>query len=316
MTLFDYDQQEIGNTYQIFVFGRCCSFTPVRRLNYQLKELCKRNRDGSYGTQVQRERMLTLIANQLYELGYRQMHAKSLRPKHVEALTRHWLETGVSAGTMKNRMAVIRWWAAKVGKQNVVARSNDHYGLPRRQYVNGANRAIEPTAEQLDRITDPYVRMSLELQRAFGLRREEAIKIQPTLADKGDKLWLKASWTKGGREREIPILSPFQRNILDRAKELASKGSLIPSHKTYIQQLKLYEGQCTRAGLSRMHGLRHLYAQTRYEELTGFKPPVAGGPKSRELTADQRVIDQEARAVISTELGHNREAITAVYLGR
>ena len=296
--------------------GRCCSFTPVRRLNYQLKELCKRNRDGSYGTQVQRERMLTLIANQLYELGYRQMHAKSLRPKHVEALVQHWLSIGVSAGTMKNRMAALRWWAAKVDKQNVVARSNDHYGLPRRQYVSGANKAIEPKPDQLDRITDPHVRMSLELQQAFGLRREEAIKIRPALADRGDRLWLRASWTKGGRARELPIRTSLQRDVLDRAHELARKSSLIPSHKTYVQQLKSYEGQCTRAGLSRMHGLRHRYAQARYAELTGFKAPIAGGPKSRELTPDQRVLDKEARAVISRELGHGREAITVVYLGR
>jgi integrase len=47
--------------------------------------------------------------------------------------------------------------------------------------------------------------MSLRLQRAFGLRREEAIKLQPRWADRGDHLQLKASWTKGGRERTVPI---------------------------------------------------------------------------------------------------------------
>ena len=81
----------------------------MRRLNYKLKQLCKNNRDGSYGTQVQRERVLTLIANQLHDLGFRRMHAKSLRPKHVEVLVNHWLETRVAVGTIKNRMAAIRW---------------------------------------------------------------------------------------------------------------------------------------------------------------------------------------------------------------
>jgi hypothetical protein len=33
--------------------------------------------------------------------------------------------------------------------------------------------------------------MSLELQRAFGLRREEAIKLNPSYADRGDRLALK-----------------------------------------------------------------------------------------------------------------------------
>ena len=288
----------------------------MRRLNYQLKQLCKQNRDGSYGTQVQRERVLTLIANQLHGLGFRQMHAKSLRPKHVEALTALWLESNVAAGTMKNRMSALRWWAAKVNKQNVVARSNDHYGLPRRQYANGANRAGTLDTDKLDRITDPHLRISLELQREFGLRREEAIKIRPHIADKGGTLWLKPSWTKGGRPREVPIRTKAQRAALDQARALAGTGSLIPSHKTYKQQLKLYEGQCTRAGLSRMHGLRHAYAQRRFEELTGFKAPLAGGPKRSALSADERALDQKARAVISQELGHNRERITVAYLGR
>jgi hypothetical protein len=288
----------------------------MRDLNYQLKQLCRDNRDGSYGTQVQRERMLTLIANQLHDVGYRRMNARSMKPKHIEALTQLWLQSGVSAGTMKNRMSAIRWWARKVNKQNVVARSNDHYGLPRRQYVTSASKATSIEAEQFRRVTDSYVRMSLELQQAFGLRREEAIKIQPSLADKGKKLWLKPSWTKGGREREIPIRTEEQREILDRARQLAGKGSLIPSHKTYVQQLRLYEGQCIRAGLSRMHGLRHAYAQKRFEELTGFKAPAAGGPTRQSQTADERALDAKARAVISNELGHGREAITVVYLGR
>ena len=58
----------------------------MRDLNYQLKQLCRRNRDGSYATQQNRERQLIPMADQLHELGYRAMNARSLKPKHVEAL--------------------------------------------------------------------------------------------------------------------------------------------------------------------------------------------------------------------------------------
>jgi hypothetical protein len=288
----------------------------VRRLNHQLKQLCKNNRDGSYGTQVQRERVLTLIANQLRDLGFRQLHAKSLRPKHVEALVKQWLETKVAVGTIKNRMAAIRWWAIKVNRRNVVARSNDHYGIPRRQYANSANRVTALDKDKLARVTDQYVRMSLELQREFGLRREEAIKIRPVLADKGAILWLKPSWTKGGRAREIPIRTEAQREALDKAKALAGKGSLIPAAKNYKAQKNRYEGQCIRAGLCKMHGLRHAYAQRRFEEIAGFPAPLAGGPNRAALTDDQRALDTKARAVVSKELGHDREQVTVTYLGR
>jgi len=35
----------------------------MRDLNYELKQLCHRNRDGSYATQRDRERVLDQIAN-------------------------------------------------------------------------------------------------------------------------------------------------------------------------------------------------------------------------------------------------------------
>ena len=58
----------------------------MRHLNYALKQLCRHCREGSYATQRNRERMLTLIANELHGLGYRKMQARSLKPKHIEAL--------------------------------------------------------------------------------------------------------------------------------------------------------------------------------------------------------------------------------------
>ncbi len=288
----------------------------MRDLNYELKLLCNRNHDGSYATQQDRERVLGQIANQLHELGFRNMGAASLRPKHVERLIDRWKAEGLAIGTIKNRMAELRWWAEKVGKQNVVARDNDHYGIGHRQFVTNVSKARELTTGDLSRITDPYTRMSLQLQTAFGLRRGESIKIQPEWADRGDRLVLKDTWTKGGRARDIPIRNEEQRRVLDEARDLAGKGSLIPADKRYVEQLRRFEYQCAKAGTHRIHGHRHQYAQTRYRELTGWAAPAAGGPRSKELTPAQKVIDQEARLTISRELGHEREQVTAIYLGR
>jgi hypothetical protein len=77
-----------------------------------------------------------------------------------------------------------------------------------------------------------------------------------------------------------------------------------------------FEHQCAAAGVHRIHGHRHQYAQVRYRELTGWAAPAAGGPRSKDLTPEQREMDREARLTISAELGHEREQITAVYLGR
>ncbi|MGB5440284.1 MAG: integrase domain-containing protein, partial [Gammaproteobacteria bacterium] len=157
---------------------------------------------------------------------------------------------------------------------------------------------------------------SLELQQAFGLRREEAMKFQPSYADQGDHIVLKPSWTKGGRGRMIPVRTEEQRDVLSRARRLAGFGSLIPSNRNYVHQMRVYEGNTVRAGLSNMHGLRHAYAQNRYEELTGWQCPAIGGPDSKALTREQREADREARLAISRELGHEREAVVSAYLGK
>ena len=287
----------------------------MRELNYQLKQLCRRNRDGSYRTQADRERQLTLIANQFHTLGYRKMNTQSLKPKHVEALVKHWQREDISVGAIKNRLTVIRWWAQKVNRQNVVARSNDHYGIPDRQFVTNRSKARTVTLPDLERVRDLHVRMSLELQQAFGLRREEAIKFQPSFADRGDHIALKASWTKGGKPREIPVRTDEQRSVLDRVRQLAGNGSLIPSSRNYRQQLRIYERHTANAGLSKMHGLRHAYAQARYQELTGWPAPAAGGPIVKAVTAEQKLVDQEARLAISRELGHERIQVVGIYLG-
>ncbi|MFO2431862.1 integrase domain-containing protein [Pseudomonas aeruginosa] len=283
-------------------------------LTYTLRQLCQRNRDGSHNTQADRMRSLALAARQLREAGFRQMKASSLKGKHVQALLDRWQGEGLSSGTLKNRLSHLRWWAEKIGKSGILPADNTQLGVSERRYVTNVSKAWE-LGSGLDLVTDAHVRMSLKLQAVFGLRREEAIKFQPSYADRGDHLALKGSWTKGGRERTVPITTPEQREVLQAAHHLAGAGSLIPAHKTYIQQRHVYDGQCKTAGLSHMHGLRHQYAQSRYETLTGWPAPAAGGPSVKGLSPAQRVEDSRARQTISRELGHERVQITAIYLG-
>ena len=188
--------------------------------------------------------------------------------------------------------------------------------IEKRCYVPTENKAKMLDMEKLDKVSDPLVKLSLQLQAAFGMRREEAIKFSPSFSDRGEKLVMKASWCKGGRSREIPIRTERQRELLREVHRVAAKGSLIRRDRNYVQQLKSYERQTSLAGLNKNHGLRHMYAQDRYYELTGWKAPVAGGPSSKELSPEQKDIDRAVRLTISNELGHSREQITVQYLGR
>ena len=232
----------------------------MKDLNYELKALCHRNHDGSFATQANRQHILNQIADDLHQLGFRHLQVISLKPKHVEKLIEHWQKDDISVGTIKNRMAALRWWAEKIGKPGIVRKSNQAYGIPERIYVTNTDKSRELSDGDLSQITDERVRASLELQAAFGLRREESIKFIPSWADRGDKIALKGSWCKNGRPREIVIRTPGQRALIDRLKTDYGNQSLIPSDKTYVQQLNRFVYQCRKAGIQRVHGHRHHYA--------------------------------------------------------
>lgn len=278
-----------------------------------------RHPDRSYATRKEREKHLrafvrALAANRMTP------QPRNLKPKHVRTAIRHWKASGASRDTVKNRLSTIRWLAGTLGKPNVVERTNAAYDLPDpdRQPRNPAEPLYFADREHtLSRIRDPYVRASVGLQEAFGLRRKEAIMIRPHEADHGDALALQRTWTKGGRPRQIPILNDRQRAALDFAKAVAGPGrALIPDGKTYAAQRRTYHHQTANAGLSHLHGLRHAYACRRYQDLTGRLAPRQGGPAGGDLAPDERRQDRRARLQIAQELGHGRIRITYGYCGQ
>lgn len=289
----------------------------MKKLAYELKKLCRNSREGGFSTRVKREQVLVLVAGQLEgTLGFRQMTARSLKPKHIESLVSLWAKQNLSTSTIKARMSQLRWWAEKVQKQNVIARSNEHYGIGQRVLVSEDSKACDVNTQIISDIRDPYVKASLQFAREFGLRKEEAIKIKPHQADQKTYISLQASWCKGRRARTVPITTQAQREALDYGKHLAGRGALIPEKLQYHQQRNRYDAVTRAVGLRKLHGLRHRYAQVRYKVLTGWEPPHRGGPRRRDLNGDFKTMDVLARMLISEELGHSRLDIVANYIGR
>lgn len=286
----------------------------MRKLNWHLKVLCDRNRDGAYATQAARRHTLQLVANQLHELKFRRIaHCNNLQAKHVHALVQHWSEQGISNDTLKNRLSHLRWVAEKTNNKPLV-KTNEEYGIERRVFV-GRNRSLVFSDERIHRIQHPHVRCAALLQREFGLRREEALKFRPSIAHYGKCIKIHPSWAKGGRGREVPILVNSQEEVLRLAHATAQSNSLIPDDKSYRQFVKIFEKEMHAAGLGKSHGARHHYAQMRYEQLTGFACVANGGLKPSQMLEDDKQHDAAARQLISRELGHERKQIVAVYLG-
>ena len=193
----------------------------MRDLNYDLKRLQAAHDDGSHGTRTARSYALAQIANTLHDLGFKGLRATGLKRKHVVALVREWKRQGRSIGTMKNRTAHIRWWAERIGRPGVVP-SNDALGIANRESVTNEDKSVMLDPDKLALVKDEHVVMALRLEADFGLRREEAIKFTPSRDDRGDRIRLKGSTTKGGRPREIPVRNKGQRRSLDEARRLAA----------------------------------------------------------------------------------------------
>ena len=286
----------------------------MRQLNHDFKEVLVRYpRERSHGTRKGRAYALDRMATML-DRQFPRLRAWNLKGKHVEFMVADWKRRDLSMGTMANYMAHLRWFANAIGKPNIVRRSNAGYGIVKERRAE--NRACGLPAHNLAKVKDMHVRMALRMELAFGLRREEAIKFSPSYADRRDRIVLKASTTKGGRAREIPVLRDEQRRLLDEVRALVGGGALIPPHRNYREQLRVYETQTRDAGLTNMQGLRYAYAQRRYEEITGWKPPLAGDPPRSGLTGARERIDRQARTTAARELGHNRREISEIYIGK
>ena len=168
----------------------------------------------------------------------------------------------------------------------MIPKDNATFGVEARKHGD-ANRAQHLDPGKYRDIGCPYVKAAILLQVAFGLRREEAMKFRPHIGIKKDSIFLKSSWTKGGRPRLIPINTETQRKILAQIQKFAPNGSLIPANLSYAEQMKRFEYYTLKAGLRNTHGFRHAYAQQRYQMLILDAPPLIKSRIEAHLSCEQ-----------------------------
>ncbi len=293
----------------------------LKRAIFSINELAKHPTALSFKTKADYQKIVKMAVHDLHQLNVPLSNIHDLKKKHVERLVEHWQKSDINLRTLHNRLSALRYTTNLIKKGNIVSSDNSAYGLGRAQRRTTHNKAIDTLV--LDETVNPYIAYSLKLQQAFGLRREESIKIIPEQADKKDYLLLKSSWTKGGIERRIPILTEQQKQLIKHLKQYVPKGgALIPPHKSYIQQENTYVSETRRLGIRNPHGLRHAYAQRRYQILTrcrshpeGMKCPLQGGKLFYQMSEEEQQADQKARLLLSNELGHSRVGITRIYCG-
>ena len=299
------------------------SQTKLRSAEYSINEIVKKSSYQSHASRHDMKHILIKCVKDLHELGFKVAHVKGFKAKHVFKLVEHWKAQEKSPGTIKNCLSKLRELGRILGDEKLVKKENTPYEVEARIYKSETNRGIYQL--DLSKCTDPYIKLSLEGQRLFGLRREESLKIVIKEAVREGHLKLKPSWTKGGIGRNIPIRTEEQKEWIRKVQSLVTPGkSLIPDSDSYKKHLNRYVNQTTRLmGLKNLHGLRHAYAQNRYRELTayfspngnGWDCPFLGGKNKNQMNDAERSIDMKVKHILSRELGHSRTNVTEVYLG-
>ena len=268
------------------------------------------------------------------ELNIRDM--RHLEQQHVQQYADHLRDRydrgEISPSTAQNALsAVNRTLEIARGDRALHVAPVRDAGLPERSGVASESRAMTPEQhQQAIQAVGDRLGAQIELQRELGLRYEESAKINAVVAlreaERHGRVTV-CEGTKGGRDREVPIVRSEQIEALRAAAEIQRESghrSMIPPDQSYRE----YQRECYRVTPEgfRFHGERHSYAQDRYQELTGVACPVAAGIEHgthHDYIADQlgvsraeaREIDHAAREQVAEELGHGRIGITNSYLG-
>jgi integrase len=286
------------------------------------------------------------MATTLWGLGYQLTTPEGFAEKHARALIRHKWAYGISPGALSvlmTQLGKLQTWIKKTGMlktTTVYLPEVDPAAFRRKKIaehsksVSGNGYDLETVVSNADYIDWRFGAM-VRMEVAFGLRREEALKIIPHLDDKGVYFDIRKGVAKNGRERQIPIETPLQRQTLDYVKSLIPKkehlgwmdkpkqrkGKSSSNQREMSNQLLKrnqgrYNANMIKLGFTKKdagitgHGLRAEYSED-MALMKGFLPATRGGTNGQ---LDQETLDL-ARLQVAENMGHSRTSVTGAYYG-
>ena len=257
--------------------------------------------------------------------NYRLQKFKNVEDRHFRAYA-EYLKENNAATTIQTDLSGIRYFHERSGSKNKLS-ENDQLGLPKRA-VGKEDRSWTPeeiskarvVAREMGRVD---VEISLDLVPTFGLRIEELCRLkveQLMRAKENDQLIVQG---KGKKVRPIPV-DEDQMKIIKKYLDCAKASGRYPgdylisssekngvlNEKRSLQNWMTFhrkkfmdenradmkeEGKKARHETISWHGLRHNYAQRRFEEVSKVSP-------------------EKAKKVVSHDLGHGRDTVTPIYL--
>jgi|GEM_PF-1735027 len=278
---------------------------PNLPLERQLISVFAANRENAFETQRARASALGGIARMLHEkFGLQKW--ENLGQKHIQHIIERWKAEDSGRRGLPNKLSHLRWLVKKIGKANLVPRSNAEIGVEPGPRKTRAGKCIfnEQLQTYLAALDDPRMRAALKAGRYLGMRCREAMLFRPNRDFDGERVWLKRG-TKGGRPRYLWLHNAKQREVIEEIRALVGGGdaALIPREwPTYKKWATHCYDKFRAAGISRktdaiFHDLRRTYACERVNNL------MLHG-RTREQAAE----------LVARELGHSRTEILEWYI--
>ena len=268
---------------------------------------------------------------ELRDLGYKLDNPRNLREKHFIALLNHWIEIKLAASTIQGKTTVFRVFCTWIGRPGMIKSLSEYdidINLVKRSQIaqvdkswEGNGVSFQDVLKQIDAY-DERAGAQLRVIKAFGLRREEAVCLQPIramkLGEDRQSIFVEKG-TKNGLKRYVPIDNDEKREALEFACKIAkvTDGHIGWNDKTLEQAVKKLANIMAKFGITKnelgvtLQGLRHEHLHNIYEEITGEPCAVKGG-KIENIDPDLNLI---ARHKMTMEAGHARLGITNAYAG-
>jgi hypothetical protein len=278
---------------------------PPLPLERQLISILAQNREDSYATQRKRGYILAHAAGLIHERFGLQKWG-NLKAKHVADVVGAWKLEDNERRSIEEKLSHLRWLVRKIGKANLVPRSNAELGVEPGPRHTRAGKVIPDArlAEMLAAVPDERVRTMMLLARYLGLRFKEAALFRPGRDWQGNRVWVKRG-TKGGHPRYLWLHNARQHEVLEVARRLTRGDTgVIPEEVPTLEKWRQHVYPILRAaGIARatdqtFHDLRRTYICERMKYLITVKA----------MARDR------AAAIVAREAGHHREEILEWYL--
>jgi len=210
------------------------------------------------GSSLTRNDMLNCLGN----IGKRMQHfglnsIKDMKTAHVNRYFAELRDKGLSAGRMANHATAMRMLCRMMGKGGIVA-SNRELGCARdiANRTKHSDERINPgrVAEVRAQLSKNN-RIAYDMARQFGLRQKETL-LSHRIVSRDNAEYLVVEGAKGGRPREVKILTDEQRCVLQDNHEYRAEnnGKLIDSTQGLRQGLKKMQNELAEAGALRTSG--------------------------------------------------------------